>query len=122
MNIKNILKNEEILNNIIEDITEIPEDTPVTYEVWAIGYDSYGKVTDAELFTKKFTDPDEAINHAKQLTLADILQQAATDLDNIETLAEVAYISVEVETVVDDEECGSMNIGTIYKEELWICN
>ena len=39
MNVKELFENEELMNNIVEDIEDIPEDSEVTYEVWALGYD-----------------------------------------------------------------------------------
>jgi hypothetical protein len=68
----------------------------------------------------EFADPDQAIARAKTVTLADIVHQAAEEHDGSEPANEVAYISIEVETVVDDEEEGTMNVGTIYKRDVQI--
>lgn len=117
--IRDILNNEELVNAIAEDITEIPEDTPVSYEVWAIGYDYDGDITDAELFLKEFSDPDEAIEYAKKLSLADIVHQAAEEA-NTDITPDISYISVEVETVIEDEDGDSINIGTIYTTNIYL--
>lgn len=116
------------INNVVEtlvnEINEIPEDHAVTYEVWALGYNEEGAVTDTELFFKEFTDPDVAIAYAKQLTLADIVFKADEENTNIEDMPEVTYLNIEVETVINDEDDefigGTMNIGTIFKKEFWI--
>lgn len=113
--IRDILNNEELVNAIAEDITEIPEDTPVSYEVWAIGH-NYDEedITDAELFLKEFSDPDEAIEYTKKLSLADIVHPAAA------IASEISCISVEVETVIEDEDGNSINIGTIYTTNIYL--
>lgn len=106
----------DIVNELVEDI-EIPEDVPVSYEVWAIGYDEEDQVTDAELLLATFEDPDQAANYAKELTLADVVNFAADDECDVTT--EVYTIHIEVETVVPDDE-GTVNVGTIYKKTLEI--
>ena len=91
----------------------------VCYEVWALGYDESGKITDSDLFIKSFYDPDEAVTFAKNLDLSDIVQLAATEDDSAESFCKVDYISIEVETVVDEED-GTMNVGTVYRKEIKI--
>jgi hypothetical protein len=112
----------DMVNKLIEEIEDTTEDTAVTYEVWAIGYDGDRAVTDTEMFVKEFNDPDKAVEYAKQLTLADIVH-IASENDNGKDTDEVAYISVEVETVINDTDDefigGTMNIGTIFKKEIW---
>lgn len=110
----------ETVKNIIDSLMEdedLPKDTKVAFEVWAIGYDADGTITDSEMFIAEFENPDEAINYAKNLTLSDIVQKAAEEPVNFEDeYSNVECISVEVETVIDDldEDEGTMNIGTIY--------
>lgn len=104
----------DIVNELVEDI-EVPEDVPVSYEVWAIGYDEEDQATDAELLLAIFDDPDQAVYYAKELTLADVVNFAADDECDVTT--EVYSIHIEVETVVPDAE-GTINIGTIYKKTL----
>lgn len=121
MTVKEIIENEELAIHIAEDIEDIPEDTPVSYSVWAIGYANGSEVTDTDMFIKEFSDPDEAVEFAKKLTLADIVHQAAEEHTEAEPTENVSYISIEVETVIEDTENDeTMNIGTIYKRELWI--
>lgn len=117
--IKDLMNNEELVKGITEDLEDFAEDAIVTYEVWAMGYNAEGVITDAEMLVDTFTDPDEAIKCATNLTLADIVHQASIEDNNNELLVDLSYISVEVETVVDDDDEGSMNIGTIYKKDIY---
>ena len=118
--LKEVMENKDLAKFIAEDLDEIPEDAEVTYELWAIGYNANGAVTDTEMFIAEFKDPDAAIEFAKKVTMADIVHQAAEEHDGSTPAENVASISLEVETVVDEDEDGTMNIGTIYKRELWI--
>lgn len=111
--VKDLLNNEDIVNCIVEDITEVPEDAEVTYELWAIGYDCYDEVTDTEVLIGEFEDPDTAVIVANRITLEDVVNQLGTDITD-----DVAYFSIEVETVIEDEDDSTMNIGTIFKKEL----
>lgn len=113
--VKDLMNNEELMKEITEDL----ENTHITYEVWAIGYNRDSCITDTEMLIGEFTDPEKAIEKAKALTLADIVYQASEEDNGIEPCEPVAYISIEVETVIEDED-GAMNIGTIYKKELLI--
>lgn len=120
MTIKNLFENEELLNDIVEDIDDIPEDAEVDYEVWALGYDENDEPTDDEVLVGEFTDPDEAIKLAKKITIEQVKELGFGEPD-----ANTTYFSIEVETVVvdpDDKEGGTMNIGTIYKKDLLIDN
>ena len=110
--------------NTVYNFTEEIEDfnaLDATYEIWAIGYDEDGDITDSELFIDSFDNPDDAIKYARSLRFVDI-----ADLD-AETLAgffdeskHVTYISIEVETVVEvPEEDYTENIGTIFTKELY---
>ena len=120
LTLKEAMENKDLAKHIAEDIDEILEDTEVTYELWAIGYNADGAVTDTEMFIADFKNPDVAIEFAKKVTMADIVHQAAEEHDGSTPAENVTYISLEVETVVDEDEDGTMNIGTIYKRELWI--
>jgi hypothetical protein len=116
--IKDLYNNEEFLNNIVEDIDDIPEDAEVLYAVWALGYNKDDDITDTEVLVGEFTNPDEAVACAENLTIKAIDELGYEKPDN-----DTAYFSVEVETVVgdpDDEDGGTMNIGTAYQRNLWI--
>lgn len=113
MNIKELMTNTELVNSIVEDIEDIPEDSEVTYEVWALGYDIDEEPTDCEYFIGTFTDPDEAIKQAEAFTL-DAFKE------NYENPSfSTVNLSIEVETVVEDlDGSGTMNIGTIYRKQI----
>jgi hypothetical protein len=108
----------DMVNKLVNEI-ECPADIPVSYEVWAIGYDSENEATNAELQLAAFDDPDLAVKFAESVSLAEIVHLAAEyDCDVQED--DVSYISVEIEAVVPDEDEFSMNIGTVYKKVIEI--
>lgn len=112
-----MLLNEEAVSAVLDSINEIPEDSDVHYEVWALGYDEYDYVTAAELLLGTFEDPDEATKYADAITCLEIRK-----LDKEELFTKHAdMISVEVETVVDMEDEGTMNVGTVFKKSLAVC-
>jgi hypothetical protein len=116
--VKDLFENEELMENIVEDIDEVPEDADVTYEVWALGYTADDDCTDDEVLIGEFTDPDAAVECAKNATLEMINELGYGEAD-----PNTAYFSIEVETTVedlDDEDGGTMNIGTIYSRDLWL--
>lgn len=118
MTIKEILTNPEVVENIVEDITDIPEDAEVVYSVWALGYDCCDISTGMEYLLREFNDPDEAVAYAETITILDIPSKFRLFQPN-----NTAYFSIEVETVVtdpDDEDGGTMNIGSIYSRDLWL--
>jgi hypothetical protein len=115
--VKDLMENEDLASYITEDLGEFADNAIVTYEVWAIGYDGEHRIMDADLFIDFFENPDDAVAKAKSLTLADIVYKAAEEDTGNEIDTNVAFISIEVETVIDDEE-GTMNVGTIYKKEI----
>lgn len=117
MTIKNLFENEELLKDIVEDIDDIPEDAEVLYAVWALGCDNEYEPTDAEYLIGEFTDPDEAVKCAKEFTLEKF------NAEYEKPCTDTAYLSIEVETVVgdpDDEDGGTMNIGTVYSKVIWL--
>lgn len=117
MNVKELLENDELMESIVEDPDDLPEDSEVTYEVWALGRTDCGEVTGDEAIIGAFTDPDMAIACAEKVTL----KQIETELGCRAPKMDTAYFSVEVETVVEDpEDDGMMNIGTIYSCDVWV--
>jgi len=116
MNIKELFENEELMENIVEDIEDIPEDTKVTYEVWALGYTCAEEMTDAEILVGEFDDPDAAIACAEKVSFKSLREAGYEEPDE-----ETVYFSIEVETVVEDpEDEGTINLGSVYQRELWI--
>jgi hypothetical protein len=118
-NVKNLMNDEELMSYITEDLEDFEEDTPVTYEVRAIGYDENNVITDTDMWLTEFEDPDEAVEYAKQVTLADVIHQAAKNDSTAKAIVNIKYISIEVETVIADYD-GTMNVGTIYKKQIII--
>ena len=105
-----------LVNQLVEDI-DIPEDVPVMYEVWAVGYNEEGQATEAELLIGTFDDPDQAISLARDTNISDVLNLAEDDDYN--GFNELVYtIHIEVETVVLDDTNDTQNVGTIYKKTL----
>jgi hypothetical protein len=118
--VKALVEDKDLSKYITEDLEDFDETEVVTYEIWAIGYDADGNVTDADMLIDAFSDPDAAVEKAKTITAADIIHQAAEEYDGSELVTDVAYVSIEVETVLTDGEDGTMNVGTIYKRDLWL--
>jgi hypothetical protein len=121
MNVKELFENEELMNNIVEDIEDIPEDSEVTYEVWALGYDKEDNITDVEFCLESFDTLDSALTYLKSLTLEDVFMNYGTCHDDTtnEDLVDVAYFTLEIETVVNTFE-GTTNLGTACQRDLWI--
>ena len=118
MNVKELFENEELMNSIVEDIEDIPKDSIVSYEVWALGYTATEDCTDDGILIGEFANPDEAIKFADNITLETINELSGDKYNN-----DTAYFSVEVETVVedpDDDDFGTVNIGSIYVRNIWI--
>ena len=109
----------DIVNKLVEDM-ETPADVPVAYEVWAVGYDEENNLTGASMVLRTFTDPDQAVEYSKDVTLAEVVNMAAEE-DYDDLTAETHSISIEVETVVpSDDDDMNMNVGTVYKRRIQI--
>jgi hypothetical protein len=67
-----------------------------------------------------FEDPHKAVEYAKQLTLSYIIHKADEVASDAEPTNEIAYISVEVETVVDAIDEDTRFVGAIYKSKIWV--
>lgn len=116
--VKDLMENNELMNNIVEDLEDLPEDTEVFYAVWALGYNKFNDPTDDEVLVGEFIDPDKATEYAETVTYETIKELGFGKPD-----ADTVYFSIEVETVIgdpEDEDGGTMNIGTVYKRDLWI--
>ena len=118
MNVKELLTNKELMDSIVEDIEDFPEDTEVTYEVWALGYNANSEPLDYCFSLGDFVDPMEAVCFAETVMLSELRFHSPADYPKT-----ISHFSIEVETVIadpEDEDGGTMNIGTIYRRELQI--
>ena len=115
MNVKELFENKELMENIVEDIEDIPEDSEVQYSVWGICYNEDDECVDS-FFIEIFDDPDEAISCAKDFSLERF------NADFAKPISDTTHLAIEVETVVanPEEEDETMNIGTIYSRDLWL--
>ena len=108
----------KLISDLEADI-DLSEETVVVYEVWAIGYDADDKLTGLELMIRAFGNPDKAVKFAEELQKQDIFVEADCEGKLSALKASVAYVTIEVETVVNDPEtCGTMNVGTIYRDHI----
>lgn len=116
--VKELFENEELMNNIVEDLDEVPKDAEVFYAVWALGRNNNNNLTSDEVLLGEFTDPDIAIEYAGKVDYDLIREMGYGDRDLTTT-----HFSIDVETVIgdpEDEDNGTMNIGTIYSRDLCI--
>lgn len=111
LTVKDLFENEELMKNIVEDLDDVPEDTEVFYAVWALLYDEDGDCVSSFL-TEEFADPDAAISYVDHFSIEEFQRETP----GMPPLYDFAFITLEVETVIgdpDDEDGGTMNIGTI---------
>ena len=110
--VKDLLTKEE--SRQVKRVLEIlPEEAPITYEVWVLGRHNHHNV---ETLLKTFEESWEAVDYASMLSLMDAVNAIAGDsyFDY-----STDYVFVEVETVIDNHRGGSMNIGCTYKKALF---
>jgi hypothetical protein len=111
--VKDLLTKED-LRHIKRVLEILPEEAPISYEVWAIGYANNSR---KETLLRTFSDSCEAIAYTDTVTPLDAIDAIASDHKfNYGT----DYVFVEVETVIDDNRGGTINIGTVYKNDLFI--
>ena len=111
--VKDLLTKEE-LRHIKRVLEFLPEEAPISYEVWVIGHNNNHNI---ETMLRAFENSLEAIEYAKDVELLDAINAIAGD--NYFDYG-TDYVFVEVETVIDDNKGGTMNIGTVYKNDLFI--
>ena len=95
--VKDLLTREE-QRSIHRMLEILPEDAPLCYEVWAIGYHNR-TITDTTFLLRVFTDPEDAIEYAK-LDAPQELRRILLEAD----LSAFNAVALEVETVIDDNE------------------
>lgn len=106
-----------LLTDIILDIDEFTEDTKISYEVWALGYDE--DITEVELLLGTFEDPDDAIQYASIIQKTDIEEFIREEQLDEYLLDSLQYLSIEVETVVDNDD-EMTNASTIYTRNIYL--
>ena len=119
MNTKELLTDNDFIESLAESLEDTPQDSEVKYDLWVIGHNRNGYSAD-ELFIYEFETSEEAIAKAETIDLKFVAEQVEAPLDSYCDYCSINKFTVEVETVVDDEEGDAMNIGTIYKRDLWI--
>jgi hydroxymethylpyrimidine pyrophosphatase-like HAD family hydrolase len=110
--VKDLLTREEL--RYIKRVLELlPEDTPVTYEIGAIGYNKDKAIMSTELFLRVFNELDEAIEYTKAITVLTIMNADTGETYDNTT---INRISVEVSATIDDYENRTINLGTVYRK------
>lgn len=111
--VKDLLTKED-LRHIKRVLGFLPEDAPISYEVWAIGY---ANNTKKETLLRTFEESRDAVSYADAVTLLEAINAiAGNNYFNYGT----DYVVVEVEAVIDNNKGGTMNIETVYKNDLFI--
>ncbi len=110
------IRTEEDFELSEDDLDELDDtiNSTTTYEVWALGIDNFGNVTNFEVLLGSFEDPEAAKTFAwtvdKNLIKTKTSKEFPTNLKQI---------NIEVETVVDGGDY-TENVGTIFRIELVI--
>jgi hypothetical protein len=109
MTIAEIKNNPNLLKHMdTEYLEEYTDDTEVAFDVYAFSYDSEWNLLGASLCLANSPSPDEAIEHAKNLTLKNIFLEVPGE-----------YVVLEVETVVGNTAEEFLNLGTIYTKNFF---
>lgn len=122
MKTEELITNTELVNNLAESLEECPQDSAAKYDLWVVCHSCCGESTE-ELFIYEFDNPEEAVKKAEAINITFIEEQLEMSITDFCDDTNTDYFTVEVETVVndpDDEDGGTMNIGTIYKRDIWL--
>lgn len=110
--VKDLLTKED-LRHIKRVLQILPEEAPVSYEVWAVGRHNHHNV---ETLLSTFKESREAVDYADAVYLLDAINAIAGDAYfNYST----DYVLIEVCAVIDNNRGGTMNIGCAYKKTLF---
>ena len=111
--VKDLLTKED-LRHIKRVLEILPEEAYISYEVWAIGYANNSK---KETLLRTFSTQTEAIAYTDDITPLDAINAIAGDnYFNYDT----DYVFVEVEATIDNKKGGTINIETVYKNDLFV--
>lgn len=105
--VKDLLTKEE-LSHIKRILEFLPEDAPVSYEVWVVHHGGPTTITEPDFLLRTFDEPEDAVDYTKTILLSDIL---------LEESVPCKVISINVEAAIDDYEDGTVTLGTIYKKD-----
>ena len=121
MNTEKLITDSEVVNSVVESLEDIPQDSSAKYALWLISRDDTEEPTD-EFFIYEFDTPEEAVAKAETVDFKFIEEQIEESVQHYSYKNEISHFSIEVETVVPDPEDidSTMNIGTIYRRELWL--
>jgi hypothetical protein len=110
--VKDLLTKED-LRHIKRVLEILPEEAPISYEVWVIGRHNHHNV---ETLVRTFAESWEAVDYADSLPLLDAVNIIAGDAYfNYST----DYVFIEISAVIDNNHGGTMNIGIAYKKALF---
>ena len=110
--VKDLLTKEE--SRHIKRVLEIlPEEAPISYEVWAVGRHNHHNV---ETLLRTFEESYEAVDCADTFPLLDAINAIAGDAYFDYS---TDYVFIEVSAVIDNNRGGTMNIGAVYKKALF---
>lgn len=110
--VKDLLTKED-LKHIKRVLQILPEEAPISYEVWAIGRYNHHNT---ETLLRTFEESREAVDYADALPLLDAINAiAGGSYFNYST----DYVFIEVSAVIDNNRGGTMNIGCAYKKALF---
>ena len=116
-----ILENDPISNLDDFDLADLEnvdlsDSEEAKYEVWALGRNKLGEVTDTEVLLKAFNKPEDATAFACSVNLDLIKKEYGKQIP-----AKISQFDVEVETVVyNEEEDYFENVGTIFRIEVLV--
>ena len=110
--VKDLLTKEE-LRHMKRALQILPEEAPISYEVWVIGRHNHHNV---ETLLRTFEESWEAVDYADSIPLLDAINTVAGDAYfNYST----DHVFIEVSAVIDNDRGGTMNIGCAYKKALF---
>jgi hypothetical protein len=111
--VKDLLTKDD-LRHVRNALEILPEETPIYYEVWIIGYYNNIKV---ETLLCTFTESCDAIEYTNTITLLDAINVIA---GNNRFSYDTDYVFIEVNSAIDNHRGGMMNLGTVYKNNLFL--
>ena len=100
-------KFDELVEELDLDEVDDFEAKPAMYQVWMLGYDEREAITDFEVMVNESHDAEYAVEYAKKFVDEERYN------DSKPFPAEVAYLEILVETVVDFED-HTENVGTLF--------